>query len=387
MKYLRAVQVVLLLTMLVTAGCVSARNQEAVRVLNDIAARGGPSELKSMTPTPRRLTVTYLVDGRPGIADLYQPGDPAGAPLVLVPGFTREGKNDLRVVEFASSLARARFLVMVPDLAGSRELRVSVADARSIADAAIYLADRGAADGHQGVGIAAISYAVGPAVMASLKADVHDRIQFVVGIGGYYDTTAVVTFMTTGKYRGGPNDRWRFKRPHPAGKWIFALSNIDQLSDPDDRAALIAMAERRIADPGASIDDLAVGLGPEGRSLFELLTNRVPERVAGLIARLPFTVQRHLESLSLRHLDLSRLAGRLILIHGLDDTMIPHTESKALAAAAGNAELFLVEGFSHIDSTSVGLFGRLTLIRAMQALLDRRRPMEDRPGSTAGPPS
>ena len=165
------------------------------------------------------------------------------------------------------------------------------------------------------------------------------------------------------------------------------MSNIDQLSDPDDRAALIAMAERRIADPKAPIDDLAVGLGPEGRSLFELLTNRVPERVAGLIARLPFTVQRHLESLSLRHLDLSRLAGRLILIHGLDDTMIPYTESKALAAATGNAELFLVEGFSHIDSTSVGLFGRLTLIRAMQALLDRRRPMEDRPGSTAGPPS
>jgi len=107
--------------------------------------------------------------------------------------------------------------------------------------------------------------------------------------------------------------------------------------DPDDRAALIAMAERRIADPGAPIDDLAVGLGPEGRSLFELLTNRDPERVVALIARLPFTVQRHLESLSLRHLDLSRLAGRLILIHGLDDTMIPHTESKALTAAAGPA--------------------------------------------------
>src|SRR3970282_281862 len=44
-------------------------------------------------------------------------------------------KDDPRLVAFATTLARARFLVLVPDVAGLRQLRVRAADAREIADA------------------------------------------------------------------------------------------------------------------------------------------------------------------------------------------------------------------------------------------------------------
>ena len=106
--------------------------------------------------------------------------------------------------------------------------------------------------------------------------------------------------------------------------------------------------------------------------MFQFLENSEPERVEDLLGKLPNRVQEHLRRLSLKNYDLTYLAGRLILIHGRDDTMIPYTESVALASAVPGSQLFLVDGFSHVDPTGVGLLGRLQLIDAVQEFLERR---------------
>jgi pimeloyl-ACP methyl ester carboxylesterase len=47
------------------------------------------------------------------------------------------------------------------------------------------------------------------------------------------------------------------------------------------------------------------------------------------------------------------LEGRpLLLIHGMADTMIPHTESERLHEAAAHAELWLIDGFGHIQAAT-----------------------------------
>jgi pimeloyl-ACP methyl ester carboxylesterase len=357
---------------LALSACVSAESWEAVRVLRDIDARGGPSELKARTPAPTRTTITYASDGRPNVADLYEPNQPVGAGLVLVPGFTPQGKDDPRLVDLALSLCRARFLVLVPDIQGSREMRVRLEDTRTIAAAAVHLAKIDGLARHPDVGVVAISYAVGLAVLATMEPPAKEAIRFVVGIGGYYDATDVVRFITTGRYRGPGETAWRTAHPNPSAKWIFLASNADALTAPQDRKALAAIAERRIWNPDAPIKDLADGLGPEGRSLLDLLTNTQPDRVDELIASLPAAVRRHMERLSPKSYDLSHLAGRLILIHGREDTLIPYTESMWLDRAVPGTELFLIDGFSHIDPRSVGLVGRLQLVDAIQAVLSRR---------------
>ena len=354
------------------AGCVSPQSQEAMRVLSDIDAGSGPSDLKSMTPAPVRTTVTYEIAGRAYVADLYHPQQPIGAGLVLVPGFTPHGKDDARLVDLALSLARARFLVLVPDLDGPREMRVRLEDSRGIADAAVHLAQMDLLRGQQGVGVVAISYAAGLAILATMESGGSVPIRFIVSIGGYYDTTALATFVTTGRFRPAPGGQWQSRYPHPAAKWFFLAGNIDLLDDAGDRRTLLAIAERRMDDPNAPIRDLAASLGPEGRSLLDLLENPDPDRVEALLRNLPEGIQAHLRRLSLKNHDLSHLAGRLLLVHGREDSMIPYTESMALAAAVPGSQLFLIDGFSHIDSGGVGLTGQLQLIDAMQALLERR---------------
>lgn len=140
MRLLRLVRRTFPFVLATVAACVTVESTEAVRLLKDIEARGRGSELKSVTPAPRRTTITYDVTGRTGLADVYEPRQPIGAGLVLIPGFTPDGRNDPRLVDLAFSLARARFLVLVPDLPGSREIRVRMTDTRVIADAILHLA-------------------------------------------------------------------------------------------------------------------------------------------------------------------------------------------------------------------------------------------------------
>ena len=81
----------------------------------------------------------------------------------------------------------------------------------------------------------AISYAAGPAILAALRPDTAPQVRFLVAIGGYYDTEAVVTFFTTGYYRSGPDQPWQQGEPNAYGKWVFVAANAERLDDPGDR--------------------------------------------------------------------------------------------------------------------------------------------------------
>ncbi len=358
-------------------GCAPWRAIEAAEVLGDIAAGPGPSRLKRITPRPRMVPVAYEVAGRQRRGDLYRPGESARAALVLVPGIARAGKDDPRLVALANTLARARFTVLVPDIENLRALRVGPADAVAIADAIDYLAGelpQGGRGEPATVGLLAISYAAGPALLAALRPDTGRRVRFVFIIGGYYDSEAVLTFFTTGYYRDRPDEKWLHRTPNAYGKWVFIKSNAGRISDPGDGAILARMAGRKMANLEADITDLVAALGAEGRTVYALLANSDPDRVPALIAALPEAVRADITALDLKRQDLSKIEARLILVHGRDDAIIPYSESKALAAAAPveKAALYVVDSLAHVDLGAAGLIDILILWRAAYRLLSER---------------
>ena len=94
--------------------------------------------------------------------------------------------------------------------------------------------------------------------------------------------------------------------------------------------------------------------------------------MAGLIAGLPDSIRAEIAALDLAARDLGTLGARLVLVHGVEDDIIPASESRALAAAAqGRADLFLVDGFGHVG-TEPGAFGKFALWRAVYRLLELR---------------
>lgn len=368
----RMARVLAIAFLVALAGCAPTRHVEAVRVLQDLAAGTGDSRLKRTTPAPLRQTVAYTVVGRAHHADLYLPAALDGciapvqvsarhcprAALVAVPGAVPQGKDDPRVVAFATTLARAGFAVMVPELAGYRQLRIRPSDAREIADAFAWVSRRPelAPDGR--AGMFAFSYSVGPAVLAALEDDIRGQVRFIVGLGGYHDLLRAMRFFTTGWFEHA--GAWHHITPDDTGRMVLAYSSLDYLADTAaDRAVFDRMVAQRMDDPRADLAPLAAKLSPDARAVYALALNADPARFDALFARLPRGMREDIARLDLARHDLAPLQARLILVHGRNDNLIPYTESLALADAvpAGQARVFLIRSvLGHVDMSVSDLF-------------------------------
>lgn len=376
-----------LLGLLAGAWVLAPRIQETLYVLEDLARGGAASRLKAERPQPAKRGIRFTIAGRERLGDLYTPGDAVRGGMVLVPGLTPRGRDDPLLQAFARTLARARFQVLVPALSGLRELRITPEDGRIIADATLHLKDR--VQGRP-VGLAAISFAAGPAVAALAGHGAAGTVDFAVLVGPYYDLEAALTFATTGHYRAAPGRPWRQRRANDYGKWAFVRSNLDGLESRQDRARLEAIARRKLDWPAAPVDDLAEGLGPEGRAVLALVTNRDPDRVPALIEALPEAITAPMRKLDPSRYDLGGSALHWVLIHGRNDPLLPETESLRFAAALPpeRVDLYLVEGLDHVALDPEALPTAWKLFRATwQVLGFRGRPISPARSSGSAAPA
>jgi fermentation-respiration switch protein FrsA (DUF1100 family) len=337
---------------------------EAALIIWDIAAGGQPTLWQKVTDRPRE----YPAKWADGEGDVYAPPARVRAAMVLVPGAAVLGRDEPRLQALARSFARAGFVVLVPELPEVRRLALSRVDADRVASALRQLRQW---QPGQPIGVAAVSYAVAPAIIAALQ----DDPAFIVGIGGYHDLEAAIRFATTGAFRPLGDSREFQVVPSGYGRWAFLLANAGRLDDPADTQALQAIAMARFRNPAADVGSLAAKLGPDGRAVLALVENRDPDAVTRLVGALPERVRREIDGLNLALYDLSKLHGHLILVHGRGDPLVPFSESQALAAAASKARvsLFLVDELGHVDFNAVTIANAWTMWRAVSALLAERR--------------
>lgn len=362
--------------LLLLSACSPLPDDEATWVLKDIAAGNDSSHLKDITCPPSREPVFYTSEQRYYQADLYLPGQTPRAALVLSPGLAETGRNDPRLRAFATTLSRAGFLILVPDLPNLRALKVRQEDVQGLVDTFIHLQSLPQLENNTPAGIGAFSYTAGPAVLAALDNAIREQVDFVLGVGGYYDLEQVIRFFTTGYFQ--KQGEWQYLEPNEYGKWVFLLSNVDLLNNAEDQQALRNIAERKLENSKAQIDDLKGQLTADGESVLTLIENGDRSRSQSLIAKLPAKIRSQLDALNLADHDLSLLEAKLILLHGTDDTIIPYTESIALhkAVASNQSELFLIDGLAHVDLQPLKL-DRHAAWRAITAILEQRKEAEN----------
>lgn len=347
-----------------------SRLVEAARVLRDIQSGTAVTDRSLVQQT----TVAYASREHEWSGDLYRTAKPR-AGLLLVPGAAQLGIDDPRLTAFAQALARAHLEVLVPHLPGLQDLKFGASDADVIADSLSALAAHRACQGNVTVGMVAICYSTAPAMLALLHERVKGMAQFMLAIGGYRDINAVIKFMTTGHFGDPRNDSLQHRTPDDYGKWVFALSVAAVLQDEHDRKLLDSMARLRLADRSADLSGLATGLGDSGRRVLALLENREPGQVPALIAALPPYIIDEIAGLDLSRRNLSQLDMHFTLIHGNDDTVIPETESIALAGVLPRADLFILDSIRHVDPGPAGLGDKLKLLAAVHTLLRQRDKM------------
>ncbi len=382
MKNRGRIVIILLLALAVVAGFSAfwaPRYLEAAWLVEDIAAGPGPHAEKTMWQVVHKDPViraaAWTIDGRAGEGDLYLPDEPIKGRLVLVPGLFADARKDPRVIAFATSLARAGFATLTPQTAAFDGLKASPDDIVAVADAVAWLHGQtwpGAPETK--VGIAALSYMSGPALLAAARAPTSEQVGFVFFIGPYYSMTDVVRFVTTRKFRLNDADPWSEAGEADYALWAFLKANAQGVDDAGDRATLEAIAGRKLLDPNADVSALAGQLKADGRPVWALISNRDPERVDALIAALPARLKAGLEALDLSAQDLSGFKGEAILIHGKDDPLIPSVESEKLAKALGaRAHLYLLGQVTHVEvNRDSSLQDQLDMVFAGRRLLSLR---------------
>lgn len=345
------------------------RAYATTRLLLDLSTLSAPVPDRRTRPMIR-TPVTYEVQNRTYRADVYRPLEEPLAGLILIPGVGPKGKDDPRLIDFAAILARARFVVLVPDLVRLRKLQLRASATREIMDAIFYMSSAPSLVPNGDVGIVAISVAAGPAIRAALQPEVRERVRFILAIGGYYDLLTTLTFSTTGYFRH--EGEWHHQEPNELGKWVFVLSNIEELTSRSDRQIFGAIAQRKLDNQPLELDSLASRLSPEGQALHQFISNTDPRQAKALFAQLPEKVKYEIQALSPSEGNLSQMLASVILVHGLDDPIIPYTESIALARALPKrSKLFLVKGLVHV-SLKPSLVDYWRLWRALYTLLAER---------------
>ena len=279
----------------------------------EFLSEGRWRSLSAITPgiPPRPLPVAV---GRHAIAvDLYPPAGGRTSPgLVLVHGLAARGKDDPRVREAASLLARAGWTVAVPTVEGLTVLRLRPDDATTIVASIRALQERG----HLPVAVLAVSLGAGPALLAAADPSLARSISAVLALGGYGSAVELLRYTLTGVYRFDGHSGRRPVNERAIAQ--FARANAEIVDVPGHR-----LVDNR--DPQA-MDDLVSALPPSTRGLLAALS---PEGAIG------------------------RLHAPLFLIHGRDDPAVPFTESLRLdraARAAGRPVTTVIVGsVGHVE--------------------------------------
>jgi acetyl esterase/lipase len=292
-----------------------------------------PGFLERLTAPPEEVRLTFQGTRRPMEANLYVPsGGGRHAAVLLVHGVVETGKDDRRMVWLARLLARAGFVVLVPDFLGFKSLRLRVSDIGEMVDAVSHLRSLGDRVLPDRLGMIGFSYGAGPMVIAAADPRIADHVRFVVLVGGYYDLVQVIKFVTTGHYEHGKVKG--YLEPSDYTRWIFLRYNLDLLRDPVDQAILARFAEHKGWGAAAAASEVPTDLTAEGRSVYNLVANRDPEMVEYLVGRLAPSIREMIEQLSPSR-QVRRLAAYAIIVHSEPDPFIPHTESLAMAEAFG----------------------------------------------------
>ncbi len=265
------------------------------------AAPVDPLALLTPVPTQEQLTLAYSAGSVQ--ASLFAPrGGGQHSAIVLLLGAGDVPRSDL-AIHFAQALARLGMVAMLPESSGMLAEHLTIDEVDAIRVSLNALEARPEVDPSR-VGIVGLSASGGLGIVAAAQPDLRDRIRFVNSFGSYYDATSLIADVATRSLVvGGQARPWQ-----PEARTLEVVSNAltEAGDDAADRAELLAgtSPERAL--------EITRGFGPEVRGRLALVS--------------PSTY-------------LDQIRAHLYLMHDVDDSFVPFSESRALVAAAPNGSV------------------------------------------------
>jgi pimeloyl-ACP methyl ester carboxylesterase len=343
-----------LLRLLAAAIVVALGAGAIVAVVDDDSWPAGQMQAVAVVASTQRLPVlrwvVAVVTAEPRVTEtivagapstVVRPGEGGRWPaVVFVNGATRAGRHHPQVERLAQGLARAGFLVVVPDLPGLRAGEITRATTTATTRVAEATAARPDIRGGR-VALYGVSVGASLALLAAESPRLAARVSVVGGEAPWVDLRRIVRLTTTGLYGGTPY------ATDPYALLAIGRSLAAGLPAGNGRSWLLRRLRAvpdDVPEPLAGLDPQAYGNG--ARALAELLRNEDPERFDELYTRLPKRVRASVEALS-PLAGVERLRAPVELASGPHDTYFPPAESHSLARASPRVRVTITSTFDH----------------------------------------
>ncbi len=297
----------------------------------------------------------------------------AGHPYLIAPGLHFAGPDDPRLDRFCRILANAGYLVIAPFIPDYLALKPT---ARSIEDFRRVFAARGRWTAARPT---VFSVSFGSLLAFALAADHASDLDGLVVFGGYADFHETMEFCLTGTVSSGRN-----ATRDPLNQSIVLMNLLDQLVPPCADPAAVSAAWRRFVMRvwgrpemkarerfTAVADELAPDVVDTVRELFHIGIGTRPGAVELAMPALARFDARALDPSPY----LPRVRGRVDLVHGTSDDVVPFEQSHALARQLTNADVCIhitgVYGHtgSQLPRPSAAVKEMLTLVRVLLGTL------------------
>lgn len=328
--------------------------------------------------TWRDVTVSTRFGPLP--ARLYEPDAASHRPFVIFPGVHSGGLDEPRLVTFSRRLAATGTPVLSVPLPDLREFRLTERTTDMIEDTTIWLSERTELTRDRRVGLAAVSFAGGLALVAAGRPSLADRVHVVVSLGGHADLPRTMTYLCTGRLPDGT-----VRPPHDYGVVIILLGAIERVVPPD-QVAVLTRAVHTFLDASSADSSNQ----PRSAELFAEARRQADQLPEPSAQFMKWVLDRDVAALGARLLPLVEDLGGaaalsparsrapqvpVFLLHGDQDNVIPSSETTMAAAyleSQGNHRVrwLLTPLVTHANlAERVGLGDAWKLVRFWKELL------------------
>ena len=335
---------------------------ESAALILDLTGPGGlartllPVRTRSVSARDVLVTTRY----GPVPARVYRPSGTPTRAVVVYPGIHSGGVDEPRLAAFSRRLAATGATVLSAPLPDLRLYEITPRSTDVAEDVAIWMAAQPDLAPGGRVGLAGISFGGGLALVAAGRPSLAGKVDVVVSLGGHGDLPRALHYICTGELPDGTT-----RPPHDYGLAILLLAALPRLVPPDQVAPLRHAIVSYLDASGAESTDsarakaLLADAEAQGRALAEparTVMHWVTTRDAKTVG--PKLVPYLEEMGGAAALSPERSPATMapvFLLHGIEDNVIPPTETPRLAAylrAQGNAHVdwLLTPLISHADT-------------------------------------
>lgn len=278
--------------------------------------------------------------------------------ILFMNGAVPPGRGEPTVGKLARGLARAGYIVYVPDVRGLKTGEISTETVSETVDVARSVAEEpGTEEGR--VSFVGVSVGASLALLASQDDSLGERVSVVAVVAPYTDLENVTRLATTGAYPG-EGVYFRDGTPHYL-RLIAARSLVSLLPPGDEKDSLMRLipelrhyygAPPDTTDPLAALPAFGIvnegDLAPETERVVELLANRDPERFDELYGDLSPRTRDEIETLS-PAADAGLIEAPVEAVSAPRDKYFPVAESRILEESAPDFRLTVTPAMNHAE--------------------------------------